>query len=1142
METGRRMPQDGDGRQPGPAWLVAVGGTVTVTDPAGARHPVRGQQPQLVLARLALEGGPVLRDDLAELLWGDGPLPDHWAGAVRGVLSKVRGALQAAGAPATVVRADGGLVSLDLPGGWTTDLDRAGELVAEAQSAREAGDLSAALARLVEARSLLAAPLFTTADGDWVRRLRERVSTVEAEAVRSEVETLLDLGRAGDAADVAAARVAFEPLDEVAHDLLVRAHLLAGRRVAAQRAFDHLRDVLARELGIAPAAATAERLRKAEEAPVEPDALAGGRAAVDGDRADQRFVGRSAELEVLHRAWAEVVASGRPGVALVEGQTGIGKTRLAEELTLQLAGEAVGVLWGRCRATTGLAYEPVADALRRRVAADGPALVERLGGASVGLAHLVPELGLAEARVTDDPDVARTVLFRDVADTVAALVDRPTVWVVDDLQWASDDTLALLEVVLDGLDRPLLLVVTVRNSPASVSDGLARLQRVVPVTAVELGGLTEAEVLPLLADLPGARGDHAARLDLARALHRRTGGHPFFLTEIARDARRQGTVDVDETPEAARQWVRRRADSLPPTLARRLDLAAVIGLDVDLAVVERATSETADAVLDRFEELVALGFLAEPEEPGTFVFPHQITRDVIYERLGGTRRARLHQSVAEAIEAGPDRPGRAAELAHHHARSGPDGERRAVTWATVAGRESLAGSAWALAVEQLTRAEALVRDEVQRAVLLVPLGIARHRLRQPEAAEAALDEAVVLARRHRLAVVLADAALHLVGRGGRGAAQGMPDVEQAGLLREALDALAQWPRGAGDEDPRQRELLQVALEGELALALFFDPDPAERWSLVLDALERVRARPDPDPVLLAKALLNARLAKVEPDRFPERLADLAEIVALPAGLLTPEVVIAARTYGHEDRFRLGDRAGAAAELAAAREQADRFGHPFWQWAVATWESLHLVVDGHLDEAEERLLASLSLQGGSPPEAVACLGVQLVDIRLFQGRAGEVVDLLAATAAANPLIPAYAAVESLCRAESGDLAGAEAAYLPFVERAFVLPQDTNRFLALAVLGDVCADLGDADGARTLTGLLEPYAEQHVLLNCYGGGGAYWGPTSRILARLALLDGRPDDARRLFADAARRAADFGAPLALLRVERDAAVLIG
>ena len=130
-----------------------------------------------------------------------------------------------------------------------------------------------------------------------------------------------------------------------------------------------------------------------------------------------------------------------------------------------------------------------------------------------------------------------------------------------------------------------------------------------------------------------------------------------------------------------------------------------------------------------------------------------------------------------------------------------------------------------------------------------------------------------------------------------------------------------------------------------------------------------------------------------------------------------------------------------------------------------------------------------------------------------------LDLLRAAADANPNVPCYRSVLALCAKEAGERREAEAAYRSFADTGFAVPDDGNRLLTLAVLADVAASLGDRRGGRRLLRLLAPHAERQVILNCYGGGGATWGPVAHQLARLAALD---DDA-----DAMR------APLAVARI---------
>ena len=181
---------------------------------------------------------------------------------------------------------------------------------------------------------------------------------------------------------------------------------------------------------------------------------------------------------------------------------------------------------------------------------------------------------------------------------------------------------------------------------------------------------------------------------------------------------------------------------------------------------------------------------------------------------------------------------------------------------------------------------------------------------------------------------------------------------------------------------------------------------------------------------------------------------------------------------HEDALLIGDRALARQALARAADEVEGSGHPYWRWVVQTWQVLGLIIDGELDAAEALAFDAVQLQADHP-ESMACLGVNLVDVRLFQGRSGEVVDLLAAAADANPQIPCYRAVLSLCLAEADRLDEAEVQYRTFADASFrTVPDDTNRLLTLGVLADVAATVEDRVGATELLELLTPHADRQV----------------------------------------------------------------
>lgn len=1116
--------------------MIVLSGEVAAAWPDGATHRLRGRQPQLVLCYLLLESRPVERYELAELLWGE-RLPDHWAGAVRGVLSKVRAWLVDADLAEASLVAEDGLVRLGLPEGVVTDLDLARAAIEHARQALDQGEHTEAAEQADRAAALLHGPFLPHGDGDWVARQRDRFEGLVGTAARIEARALLDGGDASRAAALAADRVGRDPLDEAAHHLLIQALLAAGRRADAVRAYDELTTVLGRELGIGPSPETStlihrppapEAVTPAVAAPAAPTPQSAARPARAGERrALESFVGRHHELDDLLSAWTATTTDSSPHLVVVRGDAGIGKTRLADELGRRATDQGAQVLWGRCRAGSGLAFEPVVELLADALAAD-PGLLGRLGPAAGHLAPLLPDRHLPAVTTSLDPTLERTRLFGAVAAAVAEVASRPTVWIVDDLQWASPDTVALLELVLERLTRPLLVVATYRGRAPTIEASLARLQRTVPGTTIPLGGLDEDDLRDVVR--PFHPTEDAAQRDLVSDLYRRTGGNPFFVTEITQDARRSGHgLDPSRIPDTARQWIERRAAALDPQVSAVLDLCAVIGLEVDLDLLDACHAPDADGLARACDTLIDQGLLTETSEPGTLVFPHLISRDAIYERLRSPRRLQLHRKVVQTIEAQPTRPGRDALLAHHLARLGPEAAPRAAAHACDAGDDALTRSAWALAAEHFATAAELGRGEpALRARALIGLGRARYRSRDLTGAREALDEAIASAREHGLPIELAEASLQLVGRAGRGAAIDMTDAERESLLRLALAGL-EGLTGLDDGRAAERDALLGEIEGELALALLFADAADERADLVTRSLSRARAARPVVPRHLARALLNSRIAKLDPGQLSGRLADEDEVLALPSGDLPAEQIIAALAYQHEDRLLTGDRAGARASLARLRRAVEAHPHPYWAWVAHTWTALGHLIDGDVDGAEAAAFAAADLQLGDQGESTACLGVNLISIRLWQGRSGEVIDLVADAADRFPQVPCYRAVHSLCASKAGEESQSERAYRSFADAHFVVPADTNRFLTLAVLADVAVDRGDTDGGAMLGELLAPYGGLQVLLNCYGGGGAYWGPADHQLARLARLAGRHEDADRLFTLAAEQADAFGAPLA-------------
>jgi predicted ATPase len=274
------------------------------------------------------------------------------------------------------------------------------------------------------------------------------------------------------------------------------------------------------------------------------------------------LVGREAQLAALDAALARA-AAGRGRLVLVAGEPGIGKTRLAQELAGRAALEGVGVAWGRCYEGEGApAFWPWVQVMRQLLAEVAPAeLAGLVGRSGAELSQLLPELQELIPGVERPPVVelaaARFRLYQAAAGLLGRLGEaRPLLVVVDDLHWADVGSLGLLGFLAAELRTTHLLVVgTYRELEVATGQALAEtlgaLAREPVVERITLGGLGAAEVARLVANIIGTRP--AERL--VGAVHDRTEGNPFFVTELLRLLQSEGTLQADDAMTAARRAI-----------------------------------------------------------------------------------------------------------------------------------------------------------------------------------------------------------------------------------------------------------------------------------------------------------------------------------------------------------------------------------------------------------------------------------------------------------------------------------------------------------------------------------------------------------------------------------------------------------
>ncbi|HYN98612.1 MAG TPA: AAA family ATPase, partial [Actinomycetota bacterium] len=396
------------------------------------------------------------------------------------------------------------------------------------------------------------------------------------------------------------------------------------------------------------------------------------------------LVGRRRELARLQAAVGRA-AQGRGGAVLVEGEPGIGKTRLVQELAAHAERNSFRVAWGRSLeggATPG--YWPwvqVIGSLLRNRSPEG--LVESMGPGAALLAHAVPEVkeltGPLGPLPPIDPDTARMMLFGAAGGLLAELARRhQLVIVLEDLQWADVASLQLLAFLAPQLGgAPLLILGTYRPEevPAGhpLREALSVLARHQVAEHVELSGLSDPEAAKLVTEVVGG-----SRLDpkVMETVVARTEGNPFFATELARLLAAQPELDsrtiASTVPAGVRDVVRRRLGTIEPESANLLSFAAVAGREFELRVVARAAELDFEQALERMDGVAGTGLVAEvPGRVGAFRFNHDLVRETILDELSAARRPQLHARVAEALEKVHGGAGSPMLLAYHFAHAVP---------------------------------------------------------------------------------------------------------------------------------------------------------------------------------------------------------------------------------------------------------------------------------------------------------------------------------------------------------------------------------------------------------------------------------------------------------------------------------------
>jgi DNA-binding SARP family transcriptional activator len=1061
----------------------------------------------LLTLLLADHGRVVPLDRINETLWAAEP-PATATGTLQSYISQLRRLIEPERAPRAVPTR-----LLTRPPGYQIavapdelDVARFEALLGDGQRLLDTGHHREADDVLLTALSLWRGePYADLGDGGAaVQADRARLAELRAVALERHVEALLGAGRPDDAVAELERLVAVHPLRERLWGSLMLALYRTGRQADALAAFGTCRSLLRDELGIDPG----PELRRLEQAILTQDPT------VDGPRppvvltrpdlppaeavAAPGFVGRRPELSTLIARLA-AAAGGSGSMVLVGGEAGIGKTRLAEEVAAAATDRGIRVAWSRC------ADEAAAPALWPWTQ------ILRALGSDVGTQLAGGPPGSVDIAGTHDSDARRTELFEQIAGALAAAAESgPLLVVLDDLHGADPLSLHLLRFLVGRIAAvPVLVVATLRESAEERTDALvhtlADLARERTVTRLALDGLHDTEVGELLV----ARGltDPA----LAGELRLRTEGNPFFLVELIELLRSERRLDSRpggaDIPASVRDVLERRLGRLPGDTRALLTLAAVVGREFPLDVLEAAAEIDAEQLVVLLEAAVITGVVVEEGEGWVWRFSHDLVRETIVAGLTRSQRARLHRQIARALEDLPG-AGRLDALAHHSYLAGPfAGPGTALRHAVAAADAARERFAFATAAEHLARAVELADgDDVRRTQeLLVALGRDRRAAGDLVGAQAALSRAIELA----LGSGDPDGAAEAAGVFGGVALwnwrpYGTSDDVVIGRLDELL------ARTDAEQAPRRR----AELLGTLACELCYTDRRSEGMEAAREAA-RI-ARRIGDVPLLGRALNNGYLAGWVPSGERERRALLDESLSL-AGLPAHTEAVA-RLHRGALAMRFAELDLSLADLARAHRLATELGLAELRAQVSYQEAGHATLRGDWDRAEKIAEEAFALQQQTSLWGARwCRLVQRMTVRRGQGRLDEVVAELV-----DGTVGEFAGLRPiavLAIAESGDLPAARR----LLERSeMLLPVDWSTDFLLCAWGEVAATLGAPDPAALYRDLLPQAAELVVA----GTANASWGSVHGVLGRLAARCGDLPAARAHLADAVRTDTAVGA----------------
>lgn len=1052
------------------------------------------RQQRALLARLLLEPGRAVPvDRLVDDLWGD-DAPPSARGSLQALVSRLRSVLEPGRSSADpagmlVHRAPG--YALDVPSA-SIDATRFDRLAGEGRRLLGDGRPGEALERLDDALALWRGDVLADlADDAFVVPFATRLHGLRTDAREHRATALLATGAAASAIAELEALTAEDELRERPWELLLQALHATGRTAEALERYRTLRDRFRDELGLDPGAGlrqvesallqgtpTLGAVRRAVLRPADdprPDAAVPAEPS-PSDAVPPAPIGRDAEWDLLAGALARGSA-GASAWAVVVGDPGIGKTTLVQHLASTAEAGGVRVRFGRCHeADVTPAFWPWVQILR-------------------SIDDLVP----GAAPLLDDPGSVRGdatqrlfSLFDRVETTLRTAAERtPLLVVLEDVHWADEESLQLVQflaVQLRGVRVTFALTARRGEGSVELRRTLADLARHPEHVRLELGGLDTDATASLIRSVTG----HVVDPVLAARVQERTGGNPFFATELARLG--EPALVGEAVPDTVREVLARRIARLPETASDLLTLAAVHGAEFGLDALVASSDSPESAVVDHLDLALAARLVVTTDDPLRFRFAHALVRDAALDRLSDLQRRRAHLRIARSLQglARGDVTAWASEVAHHLLAAAPLGDpsdalEAARTAAVIADSRLAFHEAarwWAGALRVLDWDRSRSSDRRLRFDLLCALGAALGDAGEWSTAIERLAEAIDVAADLGDPAAMAEAATAFEGTAGLWpwVAYDTRPVELLARLDRVLAAIE-------TVDPeRYIEVLAIRAVGEY----YGDVPLGQR--LADEALRRARSLERPRLVLTA--LLAKLRISYSHDDLEGQLACSAEMLELATreGLLYEQLL--AWTYRMANLTMAGDLAGAEEAFRRAEELSSRLGLVIFQAQLGWTASVFPLIRGDLVEAELLIEEADAFHARTRLYARDHAYAWARTVLLWDQDRLEELD-----AASLRCVPE---ARIALRFRAGDVTGARQMLHQRCSRARDASYDVVGFLQLRAR--LVVELGVRELAPALIAALAPHADRHGVC----GTIACVGPVPIELAQLHALLGDLDTA--------------------------------